>query len=143
MIFEQKKHPKLFWVEGFVYLVIIVTCMLGSFGVFDAKAIEPVPGVVEEQLTGGTCEMWVELPATLRIRILQFGMLTELMNTDIGSGKESLISCLSEHTQMKLLDEDIVAECNKGGEEFLGDVFDRGLERIVFRCLKWVKTEDE
>ncbi len=38
MIFNQKEHPKLFWVEGLVYLAVIAMCMLGSFGVFDAKS---------------------------------------------------------------------------------------------------------
>ncbi len=145
MIFNQKEHPKMFWVEGLVYLAIIITCMLGSFGVFDAKAQLtelPDPQVVQKPLAVDKCETWVELPATLRIRILQFGMITELMNTDIKSGKESMINCLSQHRHMKLLDEDIVAECNKGEKEFLADVFDRGLEKIIFRCLKWVNGEE-
>jgi hypothetical protein len=132
MIFKRK--AKLFWVEATLYAALILVFMLGSFGVFDAKSqeIEP-PAAVENS----SCEKWIEVPSSLRIRILQYGMVTELMATDLESGADTLINCLIQLDNMRLLDADIVAECHRGGEEFLADVFDKSLERIVFRCLKW------
>jgi hypothetical protein len=138
MIF--KRRSKLFWVEATLYAALILVFMLGSFGVFDAKSqeIEP-PAAIEN----ASCEKWIEVPSSLRIRILQYGMVTELMTTDLEEGVGSLISCLSQLDNMRLLDADIVAECHRGGEEFLADVFDKSLERIVFRCLKWANDGTE
>jgi hypothetical protein len=132
MIF--KRRSKLFWVEAFAYAAIILVCMLGSFGVFDAKG---------QEISAASCEKWTELPSPLRIQILRFGMVAELRKENLAAGNEALIECLGDHINLKILDEDIVAECDRGGEEFLAEVFDRSLERIVFRCLKWVNVGTE
>ena len=144
MIYNKKKHPKLFWVEAVLYAAIILVCMLGSFGVFDAKSQEvqetQEPVAVE---TVDECEEWVNVPAPLRIQILRFGLVTEMIKADLGEGSEGLIDCLSEHQHMMILDGDIMTECLGGGdEEVLARVFDRSLERLVFRCLKWVHEEE-
>ncbi len=65
MIFNQKEHPKLFWVEGLVYLAIIAMCMLGSFGVFDSIAPGaelPGPQAQQQTLGVGTCKAWSSFP---------------------------------------------------------------------------------
>ena len=145
MIFNQKEHPKLFWVEGLVYLAIVAVCMLGSFGVFDAKAQLtelPDPQVIQEPLAVGTCEAWVELPPALRIQILRYGMISELTKSELKEGTQSLIDCLSEYNNMQDLDKIVVNDCRRGEEEFLTGVFDKSLERMVFRCLKWVNGEE-
>jgi hypothetical protein len=114
-----------------IYAVIIIVCMLGSFGVLDAKS--------QERVAVDKCEEWVKVPMPLRVRILQFGLVKEMLKADLGKGSESLISCLSEHQHMMILDEDIMTECLGGGdEEDLAGVFDRSLERLIFRCLKWI-----
>ncbi len=137
MIFKRKS--KLFWVEAIVYAAIILVCMLGSFGVFDAKSQEPV--AVE---TVDECKEWVEIPTPLRIQILRFGLVTEMIKADLGEGSDTIISCLSEHEHMMILDEDIMTECLGGGDiEDLAGVFEQSLERIVFRCLKWIHEEKE
>lgn len=128
------------WIEPILFLSIVLVCILGSCGHFDAKAEEPIP-VVEEPIPVASCEKWVEVPQDLRVKLLRFRFITELRKADLTDGTESLIDCLSEIDNMKLLDNDIVAECDKGGEEFLANVFDKSLERIVFRCLKWVNEE--
>jgi hypothetical protein len=134
MIFKRKS--KMFWVEAILYAAIIITCILGSFGVFDAKAQEPV--AVDE------CAEWVKIPSLFRIQILRYGMITELITANLQEGTEGLVDCLSEHEHMMLLDESIVAECRRGGnEQELADVFERSLERIVFKCLKWVNEAED
>jgi hypothetical protein len=130
MIF--KKRSKLFWVEAILYAAIIIVCMLGSFGVFDAKAQEP--------LSVDTCEKWVNLPPNIRVSILRIGMITELRKSELGGATGPLIDCLSDY--MPDLDKAIVDECGTDTREvFLDEVFDKHLERIVFRCLKWVRVE--
>ena len=136
MIFPQKRHPKLFWVEGLVYLIIIAVCMLGSFGVFDAKAQEG-GGLLD------TCEEWVKIPATVRLQVLRYGITAELNKTELNEGTQSLSDCLGEYNNMQNLDKFIMAECRRGGEANLAGVFERGLEKSVFGCLKWVNGEEQ
>ena len=137
MIFKRKS--KLFWVEAVLYAAIILVFMLGSFGVFDAKGQEPV---VVESLD--ECEEWVKVPTMLRIQILRFGLVTEMIKADLGEGSETLIKCLGEQEHMVILDGDIMTECQGGGDmEDLARVFDRSLERLVFRCLKWIHEDEE
>jgi hypothetical protein len=118
------------YIELVILLPLILVFIAGSCGVFDAKA---------QEISAASCEKWVEIPSPLRIQILRFGMVAELRKENLEAGNETLIACLGDHINLKILDEDIVSECRKGrGEEFLAEVFDRSLERIVFRCLKWV-----
>lgn len=143
MIFNQKEHPKLFWVEGLVYLAIIAMCMLGSFGVFDAWAqLTELPDPQTQTLfldTNGVpnpldtdvCKEWIETSPELRIMIL-----TQFFSRELeGRGLESLIKCLSEQNNVKYLDKAVVDECKSSQE----NVFENRLRRIVFKCLKWVK----
>lgn len=133
MIF--KRQSKLFWVEAFVYLAIIVTCILGSYGVFDAKA---------QGLSVDICENWIELPHASRIMFLRYGIITELQKSNLEEGKtNSLIECLSEYKNLKDLDETLVNECRKSEEKNIAGVFDGSLRRMIFRCLKWVNGEKE
>jgi hypothetical protein len=117
------------YLELVILLPLILIFVAGSCGVFDAKA---------QEISAASCEKWTELPSPLRIQILRFGMVAELRKENLAAGNETIIACLGDHINLKILDEDIVAECRRGGdEEQLADVFDRSLERIVFRCLKW------
>ena len=151
MIFGKKKHPKLFWVEAIMYAAIIIVCMLGSFGVFDAKgdqldillAVPPVveEPLVEEPLPLDSCEKWLTLPSDLRINILRFGMMSEMRKAKLGPKANALTRCLGESDNLQSLDFAIVAECNRSGEENLAPVFNANLERIVFKCLKWSREE--
>jgi hypothetical protein len=130
----RKIHTKVWWAELAVLFSIIFVCILGS-RVPGAKAQDPV--VV------GECEAWVKVPAPVRIQILRLGLVTEMIASNLGEGSESLIDCLSEHEHMVILDGDIMTECLGGGDdEDLEGVFDRSLERLVFRCLKWVHEEE-
>lgn len=140
MIF--KRHSKLFWVEAFIYLVIIVTCMLGSFGVFDARYANGREA--QEGLSAAICESWIEIPADSRIMFLRFGIITELLKSNLEKEeRNSLAICLGRYKNIKDLDETIVNECRKGEEENLANVFERILEQKIFRCLKWVNGEKE
>jgi hypothetical protein len=134
MIFKRKS--KMFWVEAFLYLVIIIMCMLGSFGVFDAKA--------QEGLSADICESWIELPHASRIMFLRYGIITELQKSNLEEGKtNSLIECLGEYKNLKDLDETLVNECRKSEEKNIAGVFEGSLKRMIFRCLKWVNGEKE
>ena len=139
MIF--KRRSKFFWVEAAVYLAIIIVCILGSYGVFDAKAQESST----KTLTVDICESWIEIPYDSRIMFLRYGIITELLKSNLEKEEtDSLIECLSEYKNLKDLDGTIVNECSKGEEENVADVFDdKNLVRMVFRCMKWVNGEKE
>ncbi len=134
MIF--KRRSKFFWVEAFFYLAILVMCILGSYGVFDAKA--------QEGLSVDICESWIEIPADSRIMFLRWGIITELLKSNLEEEeRSSLAICLGEYKNIKDLDETIMNECRKGEEENLAEVFDNSLYRMIFKCLKWVNGEKE
>ena len=76
--------------------------------------------------------------------VLRYGIMTELRKSNLEEEEtESLIECLSEYNNMKDLDKTIADRCHKGEEENLANVFDKSLERMVFRCLKWINGEKE